>query len=341
MSCLLLSSGLLLVMLGLMLFTAHTSVQLLRREQGQLWAVLVAGSRGWENYRHQADVCHAYQVLHRHGVPEDNIIVMMYDDIAHHQRNPYQGQIFNTPNGLGSDVYQGVPKGNFTFHIQHDNPLPSSFKDYTGDNVNPETFLKILQGEGDNLKGKGSGKVLEGGPNDDIFVYFADHGGHQTVNFPNDYLSASTLTRTLKSMHKKNLYRNLLFYLEACNSGSMFEDFLPPDLGILAVTASSPEEASYSCFYNETLDTFMADVFSALWLESAERSSHKTESILEQILTITNRSSDYSHTSVYGDLRLANRSIGAFQGDVDTNTNNTVIPLIEFRDAVPSNILPT
>ena len=142
-------------------------------------------------------------------------------------------------------------------------------------------------------------------------------------------------------MHKKNLYKNLLFYLEACNSGSMFEDFLPPDLGILAVTASNPGEASYSCFYNETLDTFMADVFSALWLESAERSSHETESILEQILTVTNRSSEYSHTSVYGDLRVANRSIGAFQGDVDTNSHNTVLPPIEFRDAVPSNILPT
>ena len=30
----------------------------------------------------QADVCHAYQVLHAHGVPDDHIVVMMYDDIA-------------------------------------------------------------------------------------------------------------------------------------------------------------------------------------------------------------------------------------------------------------------
>lgn len=26
------------------------------------WALLIAGSNGWGNYRHQADVCHAYQV---------------------------------------------------------------------------------------------------------------------------------------------------------------------------------------------------------------------------------------------------------------------------------------
>jgi legumain len=46
------------------------------------WAVLVAGSNGYYNYRHQADVCHSYQVLHDHGIPDSNIIVFMYDDIA-------------------------------------------------------------------------------------------------------------------------------------------------------------------------------------------------------------------------------------------------------------------
>ena len=50
------------------------------------WAVLVAGSYEWTNYRHQADVCHAYQILHKNGIPDSNIIVMMYDDLAHHWR---------------------------------------------------------------------------------------------------------------------------------------------------------------------------------------------------------------------------------------------------------------
>ncbi|MPD05519.1 Legumain [Portunus trituberculatus] len=33
----------------------------------------------------QADVCHAYQILHQHGVPDHRIIVMMYDDLAHNE----------------------------------------------------------------------------------------------------------------------------------------------------------------------------------------------------------------------------------------------------------------
>jgi len=46
------------------------------------WAVLAAGSHGWHNYRHQSDLCHAYQILHKNGIPDSNIIVMMYDDLA-------------------------------------------------------------------------------------------------------------------------------------------------------------------------------------------------------------------------------------------------------------------
>ena len=31
-------------------------------DDGKLWVILAAGSEGYLNYRHQADVCHAYQV---------------------------------------------------------------------------------------------------------------------------------------------------------------------------------------------------------------------------------------------------------------------------------------
>ena len=30
----------------------------------------------------QADVSHAYQIIHKNGIPKERIIVMMYDDIA-------------------------------------------------------------------------------------------------------------------------------------------------------------------------------------------------------------------------------------------------------------------
>jgi legumain len=55
------------------------------------WAVLVAGSNTYGNYRHQADVCHAYQIMKKNGIPEDQIIVFAYDDIANNRQNPFPG----------------------------------------------------------------------------------------------------------------------------------------------------------------------------------------------------------------------------------------------------------
>eukprot|EP00102_Acyrthosiphon_pisum_P007858 XP_003243611.1 PREDICTED: legumain [Acyrthosiphon pisum] len=54
--------------------------------RGKKWVVLVAGSDGWNNYRHQADICHAYQIVKENGIPLENIITMMVDDIAYNSR---------------------------------------------------------------------------------------------------------------------------------------------------------------------------------------------------------------------------------------------------------------
>ena len=39
--------------------------------------------------------------------------------------------------------------------------------DYTGEDVSAENFLSVLKGDKAAMEGKGSGKVLESGPNDD------------------------------------------------------------------------------------------------------------------------------------------------------------------------------
>jgi glycosylphosphatidylinositol transamidase (GPIT) subunit GPI8 len=75
---------------------------------GKKWALLIAGSKGYPNYRHQANICHAYQVLKSGGLQDENIIVFMYDDIAYNNENPRRGVIINRPDG--PNVYPGVPK---------------------------------------------------------------------------------------------------------------------------------------------------------------------------------------------------------------------------------------
>ncbi|KER20528.1 hypothetical protein T265_10941 [Opisthorchis viverrini] len=70
------------------------------------WVILVAGTNACENYRHQADVFHAYQIVRKNNVPAENIITFAYDDIANNPRNPFKGKVFH--DYLYEDIYQGV-----------------------------------------------------------------------------------------------------------------------------------------------------------------------------------------------------------------------------------------
>ncbi|EPS60197.1 legumain/vacuolar processing enzyme, partial [Genlisea aurea] len=156
---------------------------------GTRWAVLVAGSSGYWNYRHQADVCHAYQILKRGGLRDENIVVFMYDDIARSSDNPRPGVVINSPQGR--DVYSGVPK------------------DYVGDQVTAHNFYSVLLGDKATLTG-GSGKVIQSGPNDHIFVYYTDHGGPGVLGMPTGpYIYADGLNKVLKKKYASGTYKSL------------------------------------------------------------------------------------------------------------------------------------
>ena len=70
------------------------------------YAVLVAASTGWKNYRHQADVLGMYQYLKGMGYDDDHIILIMADDIAYNEKNPSQGVVCRETGG--SNLYDNV-----------------------------------------------------------------------------------------------------------------------------------------------------------------------------------------------------------------------------------------
>jgi len=80
-------------------------------------------------------------------------------------------------------------------------------------------------------------KSLKTGPNDNIFIFFSDHGAPGLIAFPGDkLLYAKDLISTLQYMHDNHKYHQLVFYLEACESGSMFNQILPNNWNIYATT---------------------------------------------------------------------------------------------------------
>ncbi|CAL5204841.1 unnamed protein product [Lathyrus oleraceus] len=285
--------------------------------EGTRWAILIAGSNGYWNYRHQSDVCHAYQVLRKGGLKEENIIVFMYDDIAYDEENPHPGVIINSPNG--ENVYKGVPK------------------DYTGEDVTVGNFFAALLGNKSALTG-GSGKVVDSGPNDHIFVYYSDHGGPGVLGMPTSpYMYASDLIEVLKIKHAAGTYKSLVFYLEACESGSIFEGLLPEGLNIYATTAANAEESSWGTYCPgenpsppPEYGTCLGDLYSVAWMEDSDKHNLQTETLHQQYELVkertSNGNSNYgSHVMQYGDIELSRDSLFLYLGSNPSNENFTFV----------------
>ncbi|XP_010526069.1 PREDICTED: vacuolar-processing enzyme gamma-isozyme-like [Tarenaya hassleriana] len=282
---------------------------------GTRWAVLVAGSNGYWNYRHQADVCHAYQLLRKGGLKEENIVVFMYDDIANNEENPRPGIIINSPHG--EDVYKGVPK------------------DYTGDEVSVDNLFAVILGNKTALKG-GSGKVVDSGPNDHIFIYYTDHGGPGVLGMPTSpYLYGKDLVDVLKKKHASGTYKSLVFYLEACESGSIFEGLLPEGMNIYATTASNAEESSWGTYCPgedpstpAEYETCLGDLYSVAWMEDSDIHNLRTENLHQQYELVKRRTANVdsaygSHVMQYGDIGLSKDQLFLYMGTNPANDNFT------------------
>jgi len=296
----------------------HITSDEVREEKaaGVHWALIVAGSNGWDNYRHQADACHAYQILRKHGIPEERIVTMMYDDLAQNEENPTPGIVINHPNG--SDVYKGV------------------VIDYKGEDVTPQNFLNILSGKSEMLKNIGSGKVINSGPNDHVFVNFVDHGAPGILAFPSDELHVKDLIKTIKYMHSNKKYGQLVFYVEACESGSMFEDVLPKNINVYATTAANADESSYACYYDDKRQTYLGDVYSVNWMEDTDKEDINLETLHKQF-QIVKEETNTSHVMEYGEMKIGDETCGEFQGNQDVE--KIILPKVPY-DAVPSEDVP-
>lgn len=277
------------------------------RDEGEVhWAVLVAGSDGWWNYRHQSDVFHAYHILRDNGIPEENIIVLAYDDIADNRNNPFPGQVFNKPDpeGEGVNVYEGVKI------------------DYRGADVNPEVFLAVLEGNQEAVKGKGTEKVVQSTSKDNVFVFYSDHGAPGLVAFPGgSVLYANKLIETLKKMRAADSFKELVFYLEACESGSMFDKILESDLNVYATTAATPHQSSWATYCypddvinNKHVGACLGDEYSVNWMEHSDDDNGLKSSLAEQFEHVR-RVTKLSQAQEYGQFEFRHKDIGQYQGN--------------------------
>ena len=118
------------------------------------WAVLVCGSDGYGNYRHQANIAHQYHQYLDYGVKPEHIIVFDWDDAARSERNPFPGKLYNLPGDDARDYYEGL------------------VIDYRQMAITKKAVINCLLGIED-----GSGKkVLKSTSEDRVFINYYDHG---------------------------------------------------------------------------------------------------------------------------------------------------------------------
>lgn len=268
------------------------------------WAVIIASSCGYDNYRHQADAHHAYALLVEQGIPLDNIIFFACDDIAYHEDNPFQGEIFNEPNG--DNVYD-----------------PDSI-DYTGDDVNAEKFMAVMMGD---AKGA-NGKVLRSTIEDNVFLFFVDHGAPGILAFPGpddkhpfSFFYADQLMDTFEYMYTHRMFKEMVVYVEACEAGSMFVD-MPEDMNIYVMTASDEEVSSWAIYCDEEaiidgkdLGTCLGDLFSINWMNDTVNHIGDKRTLLAQYHHVKEETRENeeldrkgSPVCTYGDLGIQSRS---------------------------------
>lgn len=203
------------------------------------WALLVAGSEGWNDYRHQADALNVYQLLKRQGWDDDHIILVMRDDLAYHGNNPYPGEIYASVGG--ENLYKNVKI------------------DYRADTLTTADICSILLGQ----QSRHLPVVVESDANSNILFYWSGHGSPGFFSWLDvaDRFTTDMLSQTLTTMQAESRYRKLLICNESCFSSSVGKaaEGIP---GVLSIASASETESSFSDNYSIACRTWLSDRFS-------------------------------------------------------------------------------
>ncbi len=241
-------------------------------ERRDTWAVIIATSGDWENYRHQADALAMYDLLKGNGIKDDRIILFLVDDIADNDRNSLKGDVHHSVGGK--------------------NLRKDAVIDYSGKDVTQDTFIDVLLGN----RTAENRSVLETTEKSNLFIYIVDHGAKGAILFHDGgRLTADRLAETLDRMYAKRRFRQVFIAVEACFGESMALGVDTP--GVVFLTGAARNEATLGYEYDSEIGAWLSDDFSYHLLSTV--SAKPGLSILDV------------YTSVYGKVtgshvRLAN-----------------------------------
>ena len=238
------------------------------------WALLVAASKGWENYRHQADVLNIYQILKKNGYDDNHIVVIMEDDLAYNTNNPEPGVIYTRMDGV--NIYHDV-------HV-----------DYHVSQLAPKDIPEILLGH----TSTHLPHVIHSDADDNIFFFWSGHGAPGEMRWCDAQrgITKNDLEKCLAQLEQSGNYRKLIGCIETCYSGGVAEA-ADNHNGMLFFTAANANETSKADEYNYNWDVWMSNRFTATLQDCMIKSPTQTFGELYNQLFI---STVASHVCVFG-----------------------------------------
>ena len=252
------------------------------------YAVLVQGSNGWMNYRHEADVLNIYQMLKRNGYDDDHIILVSSDEVANASENRDKGAVRTDPNGK--------------------NLREGAVIDYKNADLTPQDIVNILKGE----KTDRTPVVLPKDEGQNVLLFWSGHGRSKATNGVNEMawrdemagngMTADLLSQTLQQMADQKQFRQMLVCLEPCYSANMGMalEGIP---GVLAICAAGPYEQSFADSWSNELSVWMCDRFSRNLVGHV---SSKPDGTYRDLYLYCAQHTLGSHVGIYNNVNFGN-----------------------------------
>ena len=252
------------------------------KELKDSWALLVQGSSGWENYRHQADVLNVYQMLKAQGWDDDHIILIISNDIAYNPKNIFPGEVATSTYG--------------------DNLYRDATVDYASDTLTVNDIKDVMLGK----RSEHLPVVLDTDDQSNVLVFWSGHGCLKYTRKSDGFVwrdkeifSDSEFRETLVSMNTQERYRKMLMLLEPCYSRVMATQAnnIP---GILSFASAAANESSFADFHSAELGTWMSDRFSNNLVNTlSEKPDQTYKELYEYLYTHTLGSHVYVENSYW------------------------------------------
>lgn len=269
---------------------------------GKTWIVCVSGYDLYKyTYGFEAGVYNLCNKLA--GKSKENLIIISPDSAAYHVRNSVPGKVVHGKRTVEDEFLNVYETANIT---------------YKSEDMTTDIFFGILSGNKKKVKGIGSEKVVQSGPQDTIILVFINIGDYGVMTLTNNqYLWAEKLIPFLEDLQEANKFKQMLILVDGQNAGSMFDGYLCEDCNIIAMTNTAKQDDLELCSYNGDVSAYTATCYTLFLTQHLEKlmtgKEAKTATLFDlyqgtrQIMWFSDAISN-----LYGQLDMGNRKLSSF-----------------------------